>query len=45
MEQDAYLNIRLPTAEKQILNDYCKRVNRGKTDVLREFIRSLEGKG
>lgn len=35
------LDIRLPEQEKQILEAYCKLTKRSRTDVLREFIRSL----
>ena len=42
MKYEDSINIRLPKAEKKILDDYCKRVKRNKTDVIREFIRSLQ---
>ncbi|PZO17360.1 MAG: CopG family transcriptional regulator [Leptolyngbya foveolarum] len=38
------ITIRLPQAEKAILDDVCKTTGRTQTDVLREFIRSLEQK-
>jgi hypothetical protein len=38
------LTIRLPEKETKILVDYCGKHDRTRTDVLREFIRSLEGK-
>ncbi|MCU0567598.1 MAG: ribbon-helix-helix protein, CopG family [Oculatellaceae cyanobacterium Prado106] len=41
MKYDDSINIRLPKTEKKILDNYCKRVKRNKTDVIREFIRSL----
>jgi hypothetical protein len=38
------LTIRIPEKEADILVSYCVRHNRTRTDVIREFIRSLEGK-
>ncbi len=38
------LNIRVPDKEKEILDSYCKQEGRTITDVLREFIRSLDEK-
>lgn len=38
------IDVRLPIVEKQILDDYCKATGRTRTDVIREFIRSLERK-
>lgn len=38
------LNIDIPDEEMQILEDYAKKANRTKTDVIREFIRSLSKK-
>lgn len=35
------LNINIPASEMEILESYCKQVKRNKTDVLREYIRSL----
>lgn len=35
------LNIRVPAHELKILNRYAKQTKRTKTDILREFIRSL----
>lgn len=35
------LDFRIEQIELDILEKYCKRVGRTKTDVLREFIRSL----
>jgi hypothetical protein len=37
------LNIRVSSEEWEILEQYCKKKKRGKTDVLREYIRSLRG--
>lgn len=36
------LTIRLPIKELEILKRYCEGRSRTQTDVLREFIRSLE---
>lgn len=36
------LNLRLPESEMQILIKYAKKTGRTKTDVIREFIRSLK---
>ena len=45
MEEDLKrLNINLPASEMEILDIYCKQVRRNKTDLIREFIRSLEKK-
>ncbi|HCF29878.1 MAG TPA: CopG family transcriptional regulator [Cyanobacteria bacterium UBA11049] len=41
---ESHLSIRIPTAEMSILEQYCKKYQRTKTDVLREFIRSLSDK-
>ena len=35
------LNIRVPAHELKILNSYAKQTKRTKTEILREFIRSL----
>jgi len=37
-----HLNARVPLAEMQILRRYCEQTQRSQTDVLREFIRSLQ---
>ncbi len=39
------INFRLPEIELQILDRYAKSRGRTRSDVLREFIRSLEEKG
>ncbi len=36
------LNIRIPDIEVEVLDRYCQSKKRTRTDVLREFIRSLE---
>lgn len=38
---ESHLSIRMPAAEMSVLEQYCKKYQRTKTDVLREFIRSL----
>jgi len=38
------LNLRVPDIELQLLERYCKGRKRTKTDVIREFIRSLQDK-
>jgi hypothetical protein len=38
------LNINLPASEMEILDTYCKQVKRNKTDLIREYVRSLEKK-
>ncbi|QCS50045.1 CopG family transcriptional regulator [Picosynechococcus sp. PCC 11901] len=35
------LNVRISDREWQLLEQYCKKHQRSKTDVIREFIRSL----
>jgi predicted DNA-binding protein len=42
--QESHLSIRMPTAEMSVLEQYCKKYQRTKTDVVREFIRSLADK-
>jgi predicted DNA-binding protein len=39
------LCIRIPEHELKILDRYAKKVQRTKTDIIREFIRSLEESG
>lgn len=43
-EEIKRLNINLPTSEMEILDAYGKQVKRNKTDLIREYIRSLEKK-
>ncbi len=38
------LNIRVPAHELKILDSYAKQTKRTKTEILREFIRSLNKK-
>ncbi len=42
--EETRIDIRLPKQEKQILDDYCEAVGRTRTDVLRDFIRTLKQK-
>lgn len=37
-----HISIRLLTSEIEILELYCKKSNRTKASVIREFVRSLE---
>ncbi|NCJ06825.1 ribbon-helix-helix protein, CopG family [Synechococcales cyanobacterium C] len=39
------LCIRIPEHELKILDRYAKQTKRTKTDIIREFIRSLDGTG
>ncbi|WP_460200708.1 ribbon-helix-helix protein, CopG family [Scytonema sp. NUACC21] len=41
MEGERKLSIRIPEQELKILEAYCTQTSRTKTDVLREYIRSL----
>lgn len=36
------LNIKIPDRELSILNGFSQQFERNKTDIIREFIRSLE---
>lgn len=42
MDKKVMLNVRIPKSEMQILEAFCDRGGRTKTDVIREFIRGLE---
>jgi len=44
LQETKRLNINLPASEMEILDAYCKQVKRNKTDLIREYIRSLEKK-
>ena len=44
MTKERKLTIRIPEDELEILDAYCKQRLRNKTDVLREYIRSLSKK-
>jgi predicted DNA-binding protein len=43
-EETKRLNINLPLSEMEILDAYAKQTKRNKTDLIREYIRSLEKK-
>lgn len=38
------LNVRISSEERKIFDDYCDAVERTQSDVIREFIRSLQKK-
>jgi len=38
------INFQVPDAEAKLLKEYCKQVARTRSDVLREFVRSLAAK-
>jgi predicted DNA-binding protein len=42
MDKKVMLNIRIPRSEMEMLEEYCNQASRTKTEVLREFIRSLK---
>ena len=42
--KDACFNMRLPQEELEVLKRYCRKRRRTQSDVVREFIRSLEKK-
>jgi hypothetical protein len=42
MNKPTKITFNLPESENQILEEYCEQTGRNKTDVLREFIRSLK---
>lgn len=42
MVKKTQINLKLPEFEYQILEDYCQKTGRSKTEILREFIRSLK---
>jgi hypothetical protein len=44
MTRERKLTIRIPDDELEILEAYCKQRLRNKTDVVREYIRSLAKK-
>jgi molybdopterin-binding protein len=40
-KDQGWITFQLPEAERQLLEDYCKQTQRGKTDILRELVRTL----
>jgi molybdopterin-binding protein len=41
-KDQGWITFQLPEAERQLLESYCDRMNRSKTDVLRELVRTLD---
>ena len=41
---ERHLSIRIPAPEMVLLEQYCQKYKRTKTDVVREFIRTLSEK-
>ncbi len=41
-KDQGWITFQLPEAERQLLESYCKRMQRSKTDVLRELVRTLD---
>lgn len=44
VEKTKQISLRLPEEEVQILEKYCDKTKRTKTDVIRSFIRRLKNK-
>ncbi|KAB8331269.1 ribbon-helix-helix protein, CopG family [Scytonema tolypothrichoides VB-61278] len=44
MKQDRRIDLRVTEAELELLDEYCQLTGKNRTDVLREFIRSLKKK-
>ena len=42
--QDRRIDLRVTEAEIELLDEYCELTGKNRTDVLREFIRSLKKK-
>ena len=40
-KDQGWITFQLPEAERQLLESYCDRTHRSKTDVLRELVRGL----
>lgn len=40
-KDQGWITFQLPEAERQLLESYCKQTQRGKTDILRELVRTL----
>ncbi|MCY7368549.1 MAG: molybdopterin-binding protein [Chamaesiphon sp.] len=40
-KDQGWITFQLPEAERQLLESYCKQTERGKTDILRELVRTL----
>jgi hypothetical protein len=41
-KDQGWITFQLPEAERQLLESYCDRMQRSKTDVLRELVRNLD---
>ncbi len=41
-KDQGWITFQLPEAERQLLEGYCDRTHRSKTDVLRELVRTLD---
>lgn len=41
-KDQGWITFQLPAIERQLLEDYCQRTHRTKTDILRELVRNLE---
>ena len=41
-KDQGWITFQLPAAERQLLESYCDRTHRSKTDVLRELVRTLD---
>jgi molybdopterin-binding protein len=41
-KDQGWITFQLPEAERQLLESYCERMHRSKTDVLRELVRTLD---
>jgi molybdopterin-binding protein len=41
-KDQGWITFQLPEAERQMLESYCDRMQRSKTDVLRQLVRNLE---
>jgi molybdopterin-binding protein len=41
-KDQGWITFQLPEAERQLLEVYCERMQRSKTDVLRELVRGLD---
>jgi molybdopterin-binding protein len=41
-KDQGWITFQLPEAERQLLESYCERMQRSKTDVLRELVRTLD---
>ncbi len=41
-KDQGWITFQLPEAERQLLENHCERMQRSKTDVLRELVRTLD---